>query len=131
MTYLRCMARRIPPSAYLEPVKSSASRRTQVNVFGTTRARVWQVPAGGTSAGMRAAQLQHSVARQLRDAIAMSQWGSLAEFARQHDEFTYDRLRGTLSGDLWMRLEDVAEISHLLGLCPRLLFDGEEGSVGA
>jgi len=129
--YLRVMTRRVPPSAYLEPVRSSASRRTQVNAFGTPRARVWQMPVGGTSAGMRAAKLQNSVARQLRDAISMSQWGSLAEFARQHDEFTYDRLRGTLSGDLWMRLEDVAEISYLLGLRPRLLVEPEVNSAEA
>lgn len=64
---------------------------------------------------MRAAHLQHELARQLRDAISSSDAGNIAEFARRHPTFTYDRLRGVLSGDIWMRLEDVAELSHLLG----------------
>ena len=74
------------------------------------------MPAAGTEAGLRAAQLQHALARQFRDAISSSDEGNIAEFARRHSAFTYDRLRGILSGDVWMRLEDVAELSHLLGL---------------
>jgi len=85
-------------------------------VFGTPRARVWRTPDEGTQRGLRAAQLQHEIARGLRDAIAVSEWGTVAEFARVHDSLTYDRLRGVLSGDLWMRLDDIAEATHLLGL---------------
>lgn len=70
----------------------------------------------GSGAGLRAAQLQHQLARQFRDAISASDAGNVAEFTRRHPVFTYDRLRGILSGDVWMRLEDVAELSHLLGL---------------
>lgn len=91
-----------------------------VNVFGTPRARNWKIPAEGTTVGLAAAQLQHSAARRFRDAIAVSEWGSLAEFARRHDHLSYDRLRGILSGDIWMRLEDIAEMSELLGMEPRI-----------
>ena len=110
------MARKLAPSAYVEPASSTAARRTLVNVFGTPRAKQWRVPASGTEAGLRAAQLQHELARQFRDAINASDAGNLSEFTRRHPAFTYDRLRGILSGDVWMRLEDVAELSHLLGL---------------
>lgn len=110
------MARRLPPADYLEPVESTGPRRTTVNVFGTPRARTWRVPSGGSDAGLRAAKLQHQLARRFRDAIAVSDAGSVAEFTRRHDAFTYDRLRGILAGDVWMRLEDVAELAHLLGL---------------
>lgn len=110
------MARKLAPSAFVEPAPSTAARRNLVNVFGTPRARKWRVPETGTDAGLRAAQLQHELARQFRDAIGTSEAGNIAEFARRHDAFTYDRLRGILSGDVWMRLEDVAELSHLLGL---------------
>ena len=75
-----------------------------------------RVPTAGTEAGLRAAQLQHELARQFRDAISASDAGNLSEFTRRNPAFTYDRLRGILSGDVWMRLEDVAELSHLLGL---------------
>ena len=91
-----------------------------MNVFGTPRARQWRVPEAGSDAGLRAAQLQHELARQFREAIGASEAGNISEFTRRHDAFTYDRLRGILSGDVWMRLEDVAELSHLLGL--RALF---------
>lgn len=110
------MARKLPPSEYVEPAASTAARRSIVNVFGTPRARQWRVPSTGTEAGLRAAQLQHELAKQFRDAINESDAGNIAEFTRQHGAFTYDRLRGVLSGDVWMRLEDVAELSHLLGL---------------
>src|SRR5665213_1185178 len=114
--YRRGMARRIPPAAYLEPVKSSTTRRSFVNAFGTPRARTWSIPKGGSQSGALAAKLQHDIARQLRDAIATSEWGSLAEFARQHGDISYDRLRGVLSGDVWIRLEDAAVLAELLGL---------------
>ena len=116
--YVREMPRRLPPSTYLEPGESTAARRTRVNVFGTPRARSWRVPDGGTEQSLRAAQLQHAIAVQLRDAITVSEYGNQAEFARRRPEFTYDRLRGVLSGDIWMRLEDITEISHLLGVQP-------------
>lgn len=74
------------------------------------------MPVAGTEAGLRAARLQHELARQFRDAINASDAGNVSEFTRRHPAFTYDRLRGILSGDVWMRLEDIAELSHLLGL---------------
>ena len=110
------MARKRAPSAYVEPASSTAARRSLVNVFGTPRAKQWRVPVAGTEAGLRAAQLQHELARQFRDAINASDAGNVSEFTRRHPAFTYDRLRGILSGDVWMRLEDIAELSHLLGL---------------
>ena len=110
------MARKLRPSAYAVPVQSKTGNRSIINVFGTLRARDWLVSEGGTDAGKRAAELQHQIAHQIRDAILLSEWGSLAEFARQHQDISYDRLRGVLSGDIWMRLEDVAEWSNLLGL---------------
>lgn len=123
MFYRRRMARRIPPSAYVRPVETRAVKRPLVNVFGTPRALVWSVPDDGTEVGLRAAQLQHEIACQVRDAISTSQWLSLAEFSRSNASFTYDRLRGILSGDLWMRLEDVAELAQILGLRPRFLLE--------
>lgn len=113
---VECMARKLAPSAYLEPAPSTAARRNLVNVFGTPRAKQWRVPVSGSDAGLRAAQLQHQLARQFRDAINASDAGNVSEFTRRHPAFTYDRLRGILSGDVWMRLEDIAELSHLLGL---------------
>jgi hypothetical protein len=110
------MARKLAPSAYVEPAMSTAARRSLVNVFGTPRAKQWRVPESGTYVGLRAARLQHELARQFRDAINASDAGNVSEFTRRHPAFTYDRLRGILSGDVWMRLEDVAELSHLLGL---------------
>ncbi len=117
-TYFRRVPRRIPPSAYLEPGKSTAPRRPDVNLFGTPRARVWRIPEGGTEVGLRGAQLQHQISRQLRDAITVSNYGTARALARENNEFTYDRLRGVLSGDVWMRLEDAAGLAHLLGLKP-------------
>ena len=58
--------------------------------------------------------MQHDLARQFRDAITESDAGNVAEFTRRNPVFTYDRLRGILSGDVWMRMEDIAELSHLL-----------------
>ena len=124
--YGRGVARKLPPSTYVEPVPSSASRRSLVNVFGTPRARLWRIPEGGSAIGLEAARLQHVVARQLRDAIAVSEWGSLAEFARQHVGISYDRLRGILSGDNWMRFEDVVELANLLGLNVQIELRGSE-----
>jgi hypothetical protein len=114
--YGRGMARKLAPSAYLEPVSSTAARRNLVNAFGTPRAQNWCMPASGTEAGLRAARLQHDLAKQFREAINASEAGNLAEFTRRHPVFTYDRLRGILAGDVWMRLEDIAELSELLGL---------------
>jgi hypothetical protein len=124
------VARKLPPSAYVDPAPSSASRRSLVNVFGTPRARNWKIPTDGTDVGLAAAQLQHSAARRFRDSIAISEWGSLAEFARQHDHISYDRLRGILSGDMWMRLEDVAEISELLGLDVKVILKQRDHEPG-
>jgi hypothetical protein len=119
-TYGYGMARKLPPSSYLKPAPASAGRRSLVNVFGTPRAHQWEIPLGGSDTGLRAAQLQHQAARQLRDSILLSEWGSLAEFARQHDGVSYDRLRGILSGDVWMRFDDIAQLSLLLMLDPQL-----------
>lgn len=118
--YRRAVPRKPPPSAYVEPAQSSAARRTVVNVFGTPRARDWRIPEDGTRAGLLAAQLQHDIARRLRDAISEDDAGNVLEFTRRHPEVTYDRLRGVLSGDLWMRLEDVAQLADLLGLEPEV-----------
>ena len=123
------MARKLPPSAYTVPVPSTAGRRSVVNVFGTPRAREWVVPDGGTEVGKKAAQLQHEIAHQLRDTILLSEWGSLAEFARQHESVSYDRLRGVLSGDIWMRLEDIVEISSLLDLLANMNFMAQDAEV--
>lgn len=120
------MARKLAPSAYVEPASSTAARRTLVNVFGTPRAKRWRVPASGTEAGLRAAQLQHELSRQFRDAINASDAGNVSEFTRRHPAFTYDRLRGILSGDVWMRLEDVAELSHLLGLRAMCVLEAQD-----
>ena len=120
------MPRKLAPSEYVEPANSTAARRSVVNVFGTPRARQWLVPSGGSAAGLRAAQLQHELAKQFRDAIAASDAGNIAEFTRRNTAFTYDRLRGILSGDVWMRLEDVAELSHLLGLRAVVHLEGEQ-----
>ena len=128
--YGRGVARKLPPSVYVDPAPSSASRRSLVNVFGTPRARTWKIPTDGTAVGLAAAQLQHSVARQFRDAIAVSEWGSLAEFARQHDQVSYDRLRGILSGDMWIRLEDVAELSDVLGLDVQVILKQRDPETG-
>jgi len=123
------MARKLPPSAYAVPVPSTAGRRSVVNVFGTPRAREWVVPDGGTEVGKKAAQLQHEIAHQLRDTILLSEWGSLAEFARQHESVSYDRLRGVLSGDIWMRFEDIVEISTLLDLRAKVTLMARDAEV--
>lgn len=72
---------------------------------------------------MHAARLQHDLATALRDAIARDDAGKIAEFVRRHPEFTYDRLRGILSGDMWMRLDDITELARLLGLTVRIEFN--------
>ena len=125
------MPRRIPPSAYLEPGKSTAPRRPEVNLFGTPRARTWRIPEGGTESGLRGAQLQHQISRQLRDAITVSDYGNARALARERDGITYDRLRGVLSGDVWMRLEDVAGLALLLRLEPVVALEavGSDGEV--
>lgn len=123
MAYGLYMPRKIVPSGYLEPVRSAATKRTLVNVFGTPRARKWSVPAGGSKAGLRAAQLQHEIAMRLRDAIEASDAGNPSELVRRHDGITYDRLRGILSGDVWMRLEDVAELAAFLKVKPAISFE--------
>lgn len=124
--YRRGMPRRVPPSSYVEPGKSTAPRRPEVNLFGTPRARVWRVPEGGTEAGLRGAQLQHQISRQLRDAITVSDYGTARALAREKKGISYDRLRGILSGDIWMRLEDVAELAHLLRLAPVVALEEEK-----
>ena len=123
------MARKLPPSAYVVPVPSTAGRRSVVNVFGTPRAREWVVPEGGTEVGKKAAVLQHEIAHQLRATILLSEWGSLAEFARQHESVSYDRLRGVLSGDIWMRFEDIVEISTLLDLRAKVTLMARDAEV--
>ena len=123
------MARKLPPSAYVVPVPSTAGRRSVVNVFGTPRAREWVVPEGGTEVGRKAAELQHEIAHQLRDTILLSEWGSLAEFARQHESVSYDRLRGVLSGDIWMRFEDIVETSAFMDLRANVTFTVQDAEV--
>ena len=87
------------------------------------------MPDGGSEVGKEAAELQHEIARQLRDTILLSEWGSLAEFARQHESVSYDRLRGVLSGDIWMRFEDIVEISTLLDLRANVTFMAQDAEV--
>ena len=86
------------------------------------------MPEGGTDAGIRAARFQHDIALQLREAIAASDSKTVAEFVRRSDGFTYDRVRAILSGDLWMRLDDVVELSHQLGLRPSVRLEAEDGN---
>lgn len=110
------MPRKVPPSAYVEPLPASTARRAVVNPFGTLQAEAWAVPAGGTDSGLRAAVLQHQIAQQLREAITTSEPGTLAELCRRRDGLSYERLRGVLAGDVWMRLEDAVELAHVLEL---------------
>ena len=42
--------------------------------------------------------------------------GSVADFAREPPECAYERLCAILSGDAWMRLDDVEALTRLLGL---------------
>ena len=37
--------------------------------------------------------------------------------------FTYELLRGILCGDLWMRLEDLSELTQILGPRPRVCLE--------
>lgn len=67
-------------------------------------------------AGLNAAKMQHEVAMQLRVAILASQYGTPRELARQHPDISYERLRALLSGDAWMRFEDMAAVAAILGL---------------
>jgi hypothetical protein len=120
------MPRKLVPAAYLEPIGATVGRRSNVNVFGTPMARSWCMPDGGTDAGIRAARFQHDIAIQLRGAIAVSESKTVAEFVRRNDGFTYDRVRAILSGDLWMRLDDVVELSHQLGLRPSVRLEPED-----
>ena len=112
------MARKLQPCAFVQLAESTSAKRTQVNVFGTARARNWFIPEDGSEKELLAAQLQHRIAVQIRGAITQSDAGNPAEFARRHDELTYARLRGVLSGSLWMRMDDLSGIAHLLGLVP-------------
>jgi hypothetical protein len=108
--------RKLPPSAYAVPRPASTARRAVINPFGTPQAETWSVPEAGSDGGLRAALLQHRIARQIRDAIADSESGTLAELCRRHRHLSYERLRGVLAGDVWMRLDDIAETAHVLEL---------------
>ena len=119
--------RKLPPSAYAEPRPASTARRAVINPFGTPQAEVWAVPEDGTDGGLRAALLQHQIAQQIRDAIANSEAGTLAELCRRHRQLSYERLRGVLAGDVWMRLDDIAEIAHVLELDVIVQFGRETG----
>lgn len=110
------MARRLPPSAYVVPIERSEGRRTLINPFGAADKVMWQVPDGGDENSLRAAQLQHRLATRFRSAITNSHWGTTSDFVADSDLLTYDRTRAILAGDLWMRLEDIAALSHQLGL---------------
>ncbi len=85
------------------------------------------MPEDGTDGGLRAALLQHQIAQQIRDAIANSEAGTLAELCRRYRQLSYERLRGVLAGDVWMRLDDIAEIGHVLELDVTVQFDRETG----
>lgn len=74
------------------------------------------MPEGGTEVGLQAAQLQHALAHKFRGFLNQSEEGSIAEFARRHPEISYERLRAVLTGDMWMRLEDIAILTTLMGL---------------
>lgn len=110
------MPRKVPPAAYAVLQESGTARRSLVNPFGTGRLRDWRMPEGGTPEGLEGAQLQHRVVRKVREALLQRDEMSIAEFTREHDEFTYERLRSLLAGDAWMRMEDLAALSRLLGL---------------
>lgn len=129
LLYGVAVPRKIPPSAYVEPLPASTARRAVVNPFGTLQAEVWAVPAGGTESGLRAALLQHQIAHRLREAINSSEAGTLAELCRRHRQLSYERLRGVLAGDVWLRLDDLAETAHVLGLTATISVDPELGQV--
>lgn len=121
------MARKVAPSAYAIPRIATTSRRAAINPFGTNRLQEWEIPVGGTPLGLAAAQFQHETARKFRALINQSQLGSIAEFARSNPGISYERLRAILTGDTWMRLEDMVFVAgHLntrliLGIEPILL----------
>lgn len=81
------------------------------------------MPEGGTPLAQFAAQFQHDAARKFRDLLNQSQFGSVAEFARNTPEISYERLRAILTGDMWMRLEDIALISRQLNVRPVVNFE--------
>jgi len=110
------MARRLPPSAYVVPIERSGGRRTLINPFGTSADINWQIPVGGDENSLRAAQLQHRLATRFRSEITNSEWGTTSDLVADSDLLTYDRTRAILAGDLWMRLDDIAALSHQLGL---------------
>lgn len=110
------MSRRIPPASYAVPREGTTSRRTTVNPFGTPRLQKWRIPEGGNATGLLAAQLQHELARRFRGFINQSEEGSIAEFSRRHVGISYERLRAVLTGDMWMRLEDIALLADRMGL---------------
>lgn len=128
--YIGPMARRLPPSAYAVAAPSGTARRPQVNPFGTPRLREWHLPEGGTEEGLGGAQIQHQFARKFRAAINEDESGSIAEFARRHPQFSYERLRAILTGDAWMRLEDVAALTRLLGLELSMNLSPKAGDAG-
>lgn len=127
--YIGLMGRRLPPSAYAVAAPSGTARRPQVNPFGTPRLREWHLPEGGTEEGLGGAQIQHQFARKFRAAINEDESGSIAEFARRHPQFSYERLRAILTGDAWMRLEDVAALTRLLGLELRINLSPKVGDI--
>lgn len=120
------MPRRLPPNAYAVQIPAAGRlKRDTVNPFGTRRLKAWTLPPGGTEAGLRAARLQHDTAQSLRDAIQKSEHGSVAEFSRTCPDLTYERLRAILSGDAWMRLEDIAIMTTHLGLAAEFHFKSQ------
>jgi hypothetical protein len=117
------MARKVPPSAYAVPRAATTSRRSTINPFGTNRLKEWQMPEGGTTLGQAAAKLQHETAGIFRNLINQSHFGSVAELARNNSEISYERLRAILTGDMWMRFEDIALLASQLGVSPVVSFE--------
>lgn len=83
------------------------------------------MPDGGTPLAQVAAQFQHDAARKFRDLLNTSQFGSIAEFARNTPEISYERLRAILTGDMWMRMEDIALLSQQLKVRPVVEFGAQ------
>jgi hypothetical protein len=76
------------------------------------------MPEGGSVLGQSAAKFQHETATKFRQLINLSEFGSVAEFSRNSPEISYERLRAILTGDMWMRLEDIALLASKLGVHP-------------
>jgi hypothetical protein len=81
------------------------------------------MPEGGTNLGQAAAKLQHETAGIFRNLINQSHFGSVAELARNNSEISYERLRAILTGDMWMRFEDIALLASQLGVSPVVSFE--------